>query len=46
MKLRLILTTCLLFISSAVADASAERSPQAFMLEIHGVISPATADYF
>jgi len=46
MKLRHILTICTLLISSSVADASPERSPEAFILEINGVISPATADYF
>lgn len=45
MKLRLILNIVLLFISSAFAHASPEQSSQAFILEINGVISPATADY-
>jgi membrane-bound serine protease (ClpP class) len=46
MKLRLVLNICLLLISSAVAQASPERPPEAYILEINGVISPATADYF
>lgn len=46
MRLRLVLNICLLFISSAFADASPERLPQGVILEINGVISPATADYF
>lgn len=46
MKLRLVLTICLLLIITAFAHASPERIAQAYILEINGVISPATADYF
>ncbi len=45
MKLRLVLNIVLLLINSAFAQTSPEQSSQAFILEINGVISPATADY-
>ena len=46
MTLRLVLNICLLLMSSGLVHASPERSAQAYILEINGVISPATADYF
>ncbi len=46
MKLLTVLTLCCLLFSQAFAQAPAEQSKQAFVIEINGVIGPATADYF
>ncbi|RKZ78860.1 MAG: nodulation protein NfeD [Gammaproteobacteria bacterium] len=46
MKLLIVLNVCLMIFANSFAQAADEQSKQAFILNINGVISPATADYF
>ncbi len=46
MKLLVVFNVCLVIISSAFAQAFAVQPKQAYVLEINGIINPATADYF
>ena len=46
MKLFVVLNVCLMIITGAFAQTYPEQSKQAYVLEINGIISPATADYF
>jgi len=46
MKLVIVFNFCMLIVFSSLAQANVPQSKQVLMLEINGIIGPATADYF